>query len=327
MRRDYYAVLGIAATAGPREVRRAYQRLARQYSPDVNFWDERARELFEEIAEAFRVLGDPAARQMYDLYGSVARADEALGEGRRGDDAHQRRQVPRRPPRPAPPEDVLPRREQAEEEQRGHGHDRGPVSGMLMKVPLTTAAFALVASVASADPLNCVLTAYKAMPGLTATVAGQALAVTWDGDEGAELRMRFGIEGGTPTIQDLAVRRKGGAWATLAANVRPEFRVVSGRRRISEQQLGPLRSWGQAITPERAAREKWDTSFFKMTPEMLEKGKWDPFWDDPLFVPGVAAGRRRLQVTQEKKPCDSRSWRWLAHWSPWPTRPRSWPPT
>jgi molecular chaperone DnaJ len=88
MRRDYYAVLGIAATAEPREVRRAYQRLARQYSPDVNFWDERARELFEEIAEAFRVLGDPTARQMYDQYGSVARADEALGEGRRGDDAH-----------------------------------------------------------------------------------------------------------------------------------------------------------------------------------------------------------------------------------------------
>src|SRR5262245_16092010 len=88
MRRDYYAVLGIAATAGPREVRRAYQRLARQYSPDVNFWDERARELFEEIAEAFRVLGDPAARQMYDQYGSVVKADEALGEGRRGDEAH-----------------------------------------------------------------------------------------------------------------------------------------------------------------------------------------------------------------------------------------------
>ena len=68
-----------------------------------------------------------------------------------------------------------------------------------MKVPLTAAAFALVASVASADPLNCVLTAYKAMPGLTATVAGEALAVTWDGDEGAELRLRVGIEGGTPT--------------------------------------------------------------------------------------------------------------------------------
>src|SRR5262244_2135995 len=88
MRRDYYAVLGIAATAPPREVRRAYQRLARQYSPDVNFWDERARELFEVIAEAFRVLGDPTARQMYDRYGHAAGADEALAAGRRGDDVH-----------------------------------------------------------------------------------------------------------------------------------------------------------------------------------------------------------------------------------------------
>jgi molecular chaperone DnaJ len=90
MRRDYYAVLGIAATAGPREVRRAYQRLARQYSPDVNFWDERARELFDEIAEAFRVLGDPAARAMYDRFGSIGGvgADPALGAGRRGDDVH-----------------------------------------------------------------------------------------------------------------------------------------------------------------------------------------------------------------------------------------------
>ncbi len=88
MRRDYYAVLGIAATAAPREVRQAYQRLARQYSPDVNFWDERARELFEEIAEAFRVLGDPTARQMYDRYGHAVGAEDALPEGRRGDDVH-----------------------------------------------------------------------------------------------------------------------------------------------------------------------------------------------------------------------------------------------
>ena len=166
-----------------------------------------------------------------------------------------------------------------------------------MKVPPTAAAFALVASVASADPLNCVLTAYKAMPGLTATVAGQALAVTWDGDEGAELRLRFGIEGGTPTIQELAVRRKGGAWATLAGNVTPEFRVVSGRRRISEQQLGPLRSWGETITPERAAREKWDTSFFKMTPEFLEKGQWAV-----LGRPAVCAWRRGRQAAEESRP-------------------------
>jgi molecular chaperone DnaJ len=87
MRRDYYAVLGIAATAAPREVRQAYRRLARQYSPDVNFWDERARDLFDEIAEAYRVLSDPAARDLYDRYGVAGQA-EALGPGRRGDDVH-----------------------------------------------------------------------------------------------------------------------------------------------------------------------------------------------------------------------------------------------
>jgi molecular chaperone DnaJ len=88
MRRDYYAVLGITATAAPREVRQAYRRLARQYSPDVHFWDERARALFEEIAEAYRVLSDPAARDMYDRLGPAAGTEEALGPGRRGDDVH-----------------------------------------------------------------------------------------------------------------------------------------------------------------------------------------------------------------------------------------------
>jgi molecular chaperone DnaJ len=85
MWRDYYAVLGIAATAGPREIRQAYRRLARQYSPDVNFWDVTARALFEEIAEAYRVLNDPDARALYDRFGGRQDAVEA---GRRGEDVH-----------------------------------------------------------------------------------------------------------------------------------------------------------------------------------------------------------------------------------------------
>jgi len=86
MRRDYYAVLGIAETADPREVRRAFQRLARQYSPDVNFWDTGARTLFEEIAEAYRVLSDPAARAIYDQFGPAGTT--SLKSGRRGEDVH-----------------------------------------------------------------------------------------------------------------------------------------------------------------------------------------------------------------------------------------------
>jgi molecular chaperone DnaJ len=88
MRRDYYAVLGIAASADAREIRRAYRRLARQYSPDVNFWDAQARAIFDEIAEAYRVLSDPGARSLYDRFGAAMRERGAPPTARRGDDLH-----------------------------------------------------------------------------------------------------------------------------------------------------------------------------------------------------------------------------------------------
>jgi molecular chaperone DnaJ len=84
MRRDYYAVLGIAATAGPREIKQAYRRLARRYSPDVNFWEREARTLFDEILEAYRVLSDPTARSLYDRFGLAG----AMEASRRGEDVH-----------------------------------------------------------------------------------------------------------------------------------------------------------------------------------------------------------------------------------------------
>ena len=43
MRRDYYAVLGVGATASAADIKRAYRRLARRYSPDINSWDAEAR--------------------------------------------------------------------------------------------------------------------------------------------------------------------------------------------------------------------------------------------------------------------------------------------
>lgn len=87
MRRDYYAVLGVTATAGSREIRQAYRRLARQYSPDVNFWDQQAHTLFEEISEAYRILSDPAARSLYDRFGHRLTGG-VLEAGRRGEDVH-----------------------------------------------------------------------------------------------------------------------------------------------------------------------------------------------------------------------------------------------
>src|SRR4029450_4218754 len=93
MGRDFYAVLGIGSAATAAQIRRAYQRLARRYSPDVNLWDREAQALFEEIQGAYRVLGDPSARVLYDHQARAAdRPAEDSGPRRagrrRGDDLH-----------------------------------------------------------------------------------------------------------------------------------------------------------------------------------------------------------------------------------------------
>src|ERR1700687_4234994 len=64
--------------------------------------------------------------------------------------------------------------------------------------------------------------------------------------------------------------RRGGSWIALLAHATPEFRVVSGLRRITNQQLDPLAGIGVRITPE-----------------ILKKYKWEAFWDAPLNVPGA----------------------------------------
>jgi molecular chaperone DnaJ len=93
--RDYYAVLEVSAGATTVQIRRAYQRLARRYSPDVNFWERDAQALFDEIAEAYRILSDPTARSLYDRQGARPGAGRSgpgpagvSRGGRRGGDAH-----------------------------------------------------------------------------------------------------------------------------------------------------------------------------------------------------------------------------------------------
>lgn len=69
-----------------------------------------------------------------------------------------------------------------------------------MNIQIIVVAATLAATPASANPLKCSLTDYRALPGLTATAADDTLAVTWDGDKDTELRVRFAIDGGTPAI-------------------------------------------------------------------------------------------------------------------------------
>lgn len=123
-------------------------------------------------------------------------------------------------------------------------------------------------SPAAADPLTCSLTAYRQTTGLTAAVSGEVLTTTWDGDAGQQVRLRLALVSGVPTIQELAVRTQArGDWQIVAAGLTPEYRVVTGRRRVTEQQLQPLR---QLKT--------------ELTQTLIDEITWDAFWDAPLNV-------------------------------------------
>ncbi len=90
-KRDCYEVLGVSRQASVEEIRRAYRRLARRYSPDVNLWDARTEGLFEEIHDAYRVVGDPTARSLYDRLGHQAfesARDSGAVPDARGEDIH-----------------------------------------------------------------------------------------------------------------------------------------------------------------------------------------------------------------------------------------------
>ena len=136
-------------------------------------------------------------------------------------------------------------------------------------LPVSTLLITLLAASASADPLTCTTGSYKAQPGLVAAAADNALTVTWDGEKNQELRLRFTVNGGVPTIAELSVRAKGGQWSTLATGATPDYTVVSGLRRATDQQLKPLIALG-----------------VKITPQVLDQMRWEAFWDSPLNVPG-----------------------------------------
>src|SRR5947199_9671688 len=69
---DLYIVLGVEREATPKDIKRAYKRLARKYHPDINPGDRTAAALFRQIAEAYETLIDPDRRRRYDTTGAFS---------------------------------------------------------------------------------------------------------------------------------------------------------------------------------------------------------------------------------------------------------------
>ncbi len=138
-----------------------------------------------------------------------------------------------------------------------------------MTKALVLAVIALSPIATPGQSLNCDVSGYRPLDGLRAAATNGGIELTWSGAASSRLRASFAVRDGQPVIAELAAQGIKGTWIELGRDLRPEFEVTTGRRRLSEQQMAPLRKLGIALTPEVVDREKWFA-----------------FWDAPLMIPG-----------------------------------------
>ena len=81
--KDYYAVLGVSASASQDEIKKQYRRLAAKFHPDKNQNDPAAADRFKELSEAYTVLGDAEKRKQYDDMRRLGAFSGGFGGARR----------------------------------------------------------------------------------------------------------------------------------------------------------------------------------------------------------------------------------------------------
>ncbi|GAX76162.1 hypothetical protein CEUSTIGMA_g3606.t1 [Chlamydomonas eustigma] len=69
---DYYEVLQVATDATPEQIKKQYYLMAKKLHPDKNPGDETAHLKFQQVGQAYQVLGNPQLREKYDKHGKDA---------------------------------------------------------------------------------------------------------------------------------------------------------------------------------------------------------------------------------------------------------------
>ncbi|XP_023024518.2 protein tumorous imaginal discs, mitochondrial isoform X1 [Leptinotarsa decemlineata] len=78
-KKSYYDILGVGRNASISEIKKAYYKLAKKYHPDVNKNDPDSSKKFQEVSEAYEILGDDTKRKQYDTWGATAEQMGGMG--------------------------------------------------------------------------------------------------------------------------------------------------------------------------------------------------------------------------------------------------------
>jgi curved DNA-binding protein CbpA len=73
----YYDLLQVTSNATPKEIKKAYYRLAKELHPDKNPGNDQAAEQFRQLHTVYRILSDDEKRAAYDAYGEKSVDDDS----------------------------------------------------------------------------------------------------------------------------------------------------------------------------------------------------------------------------------------------------------
>lgn len=93
MEKDYYKILGVPKDADSATIKKAFRKLAKQYHPDTNAGNAKAEQQFQEINEAYSVLGDEEKKKVYDE-GRAGKRATSEENGQRGNKANTQKGNP-----------------------------------------------------------------------------------------------------------------------------------------------------------------------------------------------------------------------------------------